>query len=162
MFPWACELLPPVFARCCRFSAPSDRRTSGSWQVPGLVPADGAGLQRHQDGPGRRRRARAPAGRLPQQLDGRRIRHSRRCCPTTLSSFNSPLSFFSKKLSPAETCYSTFNRELLAVYSATPLSPDAGRLPVFRPQRPQDSLPHLGPAFCSVVRPTAAAFCVHL
>ena len=30
-----------------------------------------------------------------------------------------PLSFFSKKLSPAETRYSAFNRELLAVYSAT-------------------------------------------
>ena len=28
-----------------------------------------------------------------------------------------PLSFFSKKLSPAETCYSTFDRELLVVYA---------------------------------------------
>ena len=28
-----------------------------------------------------------------------------------------PLSFFSKKLSPAETCYSAFDRELLAVYA---------------------------------------------
>ena len=43
-----------------------------------------------------------------------------------------------------------------------PLLPDAGRPPVFRPHRPQASLPHLGPAFCSVVCPTAAAFGVHL
>ena len=29
-----------------------------------------------------------------------------------------PLSYFSRKLSPAEQCYSTFDRELLAVYCA--------------------------------------------
>lgn len=29
-----------------------------------------------------------------------------------------PISFFSKKLEPSETCYSTFDRELLAIYLA--------------------------------------------
>jgi RNase H-like domain found in reverse transcriptase len=29
-----------------------------------------------------------------------------------------PLGFFSQKLSPAESCYSAFDRELLAVYSS--------------------------------------------
>ena len=73
-FPWTCQLLLMVFARCCQLSAPSDRRTSGFWQVPVLVPADGAGLQRR---PGRCCRAQAPSGQLPHQLDGQRVRHSR-------------------------------------------------------------------------------------
>ena len=107
MFPWACELLPPVFAWCCRFSAPSDRHTSGSWQDPGLVPADGAGLQCRQNSPGCRRQVGAPAGRLPHQLDGRHVRHSQHSA--VLQHFRrsswAPLSFFSKKLSPAETRY---------------------------------------------------------
>ena len=34
-----------------------------------------------------------------------------------LSSVWQPLSFFSKKLTPAETRYSAFDRELLAVYA---------------------------------------------
>ena len=41
------------------------------------------------------------------------------CCPSTYRCTSlAPLSFFSKNLSSAETHYSAFNRELLAVYAA--------------------------------------------
>ena len=87
MCPWPGEFLPTFFARCCRFSAPSDRPASGSWQVPVLVPTDGAGLQHRQDGPGCCGRAQAPSGQLSHQLDGQRVRHSHQRCPTTLAPF---------------------------------------------------------------------------
>merc|ERR1711860_2484 len=83
--PWPREFLPPVFARCCRFPPAADQRSSGPWQVPRLVSLHGAGLQRRQDLLGQRRRARAPAGGFSHQFDGRRVRLSRRCCPTAFS-----------------------------------------------------------------------------
>ena len=83
-----------------------------------MSPANGTGLQRRQDSPGRSSQARAPTGRLPHQLDGRCLRHSHRRCPQHFRRSSwAPLSFLSKKLSPAETRYSAFDRELLAVYS---------------------------------------------
>ena len=45
-----------------------------------------------------------------------------------------PISFFSRKMTPAETCYSTFDRELLAVYLSR-------RLPISCSHRLQT--PHL-------------------
>merc|ERR1711911_272201 len=83
--PWPRQFLPPVFARCCRFPPAADQRSSGPWQVPRLVSLHGAGLQRRQDLLGQRRRARAPAGGFSHQFDGRRVRLSRRCCPTAFS-----------------------------------------------------------------------------
>ena len=70
-----------------------------------------------------------------------------------------PLSFYLKKLSPAETCYSAFDRELLAVYSTIchfRLMLEGQQFFVLT-----DHKPRLGPAFCSLVCPTAAAFSIH-
>ena len=118
-FPWACELLPPVFARCCWFSAPSDRRTSESLQVPGLVHADGAGFNAAKTALATAAKLEHPQADFPVSLMvyvsgthvGAVLQHFR-------GSSWAPLFFFSKKMSPAETRYSALDRELFAVYSA--------------------------------------------
>ena len=118
-FPWPCEFLPTVFARCCWFPSPSHRHASRSWQVLVLVPADGAGFNAAKTA-----LAAAPKLEHPQAdfLISLMVDASGTHVGAVLQYFRhsswAPLSFYSKKLSPAETRYSAFDRELLAVYYA--------------------------------------------
>ena len=165
MFPLPVEFLPTVFVRCCRFSAPSDRPASGSWQVPVLVPTDdGAGLQHPQDG--------RPWLLLPSSSTLRPSFPSARWL--TCQALTSALSYNTfvvhlGLLSPSTQRSCRRLRLVTAPLTGVvgcllrhpPLSPDDGRPTVLPPHGPQTSLPRLGPAFCSPICLTAAAFGIH-